>query len=321
MRYSRMRFLPSLGLLTGLRAGALAALLLGLAPTLSPVAYARGANQALDWLANQAATLATEAAKAPSGAEKSDKAYRPGSLKPQEALALYSPAQRAHSFDACVEQFPGKRPLSVQAVPSQWKPLALCSDNFAVLYSQVSKTPLVVVERLNARLMHEARDEQRTDEFYPDPRLPKNARAELADFRSQEPAVDRGHLAAAANSPTAQAMAQTFALSNMVPQDPEHNRKVWSKVEGDVRKFARRAKGDVFVFTGPLFDSGYTTVGKGKVWKPTRMFKLVYDEASGRAWAYVQPNASTRMEPPVDYATFVRLTGWRLLDTQLGAGS
>lgn len=321
MSHSRMRFLSPLSLLPAVRAGAFAALLLGLAPALTPAAHARGAEKALDWLANQAATLATEAVKAPSGAEKADKPYRPGALKADEALALYSPAQRADSFAACVDQFPGKRPLSVQTVPAQWKPRALCSDNFAVLYSDVSKTPLVVVERLNAQVMNDARDEQRTDKFYPDPRLPKHARAELTDFRSQTPAVDRGHLAAAANAPTAQAMAQTFALSNMVPQDPEHNQKVWSKVEGDVRKFARRAKGDVFVFTGPLFDAGYTTVGKNQVWKPTRMFKLVYDEASGRAWAYVQPNGPTRIEPPVDYVTFVKLTGWRLLDAHLVASN
>ena len=238
-----------------------------------------------------------------------------GSLDHHEALALYSPQQRKLTFASCPHLFPAGQPLQASAVPSTMRPLALCSDHFAVLYSQTSKTPLVVVERLNAAQLREAKDEARTDQFFPDPRIPKNARAELVDFRSQEPAVDRGHMAPAADAPNPRSMAQSFALSNMIPQDPTNNRKIWSKVESDVRKFTLRSQGNVFVFTGPIFDPGHTTVGPNRVWKPTRLFKLVYDEASGRAWAYVLPNAETRITPPVetritppvDYATFLNL--------------
>jgi len=75
-----------------------------------------------------------------------------------------------------------------------------------------------------------------------------------------------------------------------------------------------RASGNVYVFTGPLFDADTTTVGKNKVWKPTRLFKLVYAEDSKRAWAYILPNAKTPVIPPVDYATFLKATGLHLLD-------
>lgn len=201
------------------------------------------------------------------------------------------------------------------------KPLALCSDNFAVLYSQTSKTPLVVVERLNAAQLKDAKGEERTNQFYADPRIPKGARAELSDYRGQHPAVDRGHQSPAADAPNANAMAQSFALSNMVPQDPTNNRKIWSKVEADVRKFAVRAGGDVFVFTGPLFDAGYSTIGDNKVWVPTRLFKLVYDTSSKRAWAYVLPNAETRVQKPMDYDTFVKSTGLKLLGNLPVTGS
>lgn len=246
---------------------------------------------------------------------------RSGSTSQNAALGLYSNKQKQASFDGCADLFPAAQPIKMATVPATMKPLALCSDNFAVLYSQTSKTPLVVVERLNAAQLQDAKGEERTNQFYPDPRIPKSGRAELSDYRSQYPAVDRGHQSPAADAPNPNAMAQSFALSNMVPQNPTNNRKIWSKVESDVRKFAKRADGNVFVFTGPLFDSGHRTIGDNKVWVPTRLFKLVYDASSKRAWAYVLPNAETRIERPMDYAAFVKSTGLNLLGNLPVTGS
>ncbi|WP_397448755.1 DNA/RNA non-specific endonuclease [Pseudomonas sp. NA-150] len=250
-----------------------------------------------------------------------ENASHSGSISQTAALDLYSNQQKQASFDGCADLFPGAKPINMATVPVSMKPLALCSDNFAVLYSQTSKTPLVVVERLNAAQLQDAKGEERTNQFYPDPRVPKSGRAELSDYRGQSPAVDRGHQSPAADAPTPNAMAQSFSLSNMVPQDPTNNRKIWSKVESDVRKFAKRADGNVFVFTGPLFDSGYTTIGDNKVWVPTRLFKLVYDASSKRAWAYVLPNAETRIEKPMDYDAFVKSTGLNLLGNLPVTGS
>ena len=249
------------------------------------------------------------------------KEYRSGSLSADEALGLYSAQQRQNSFAACVDQFPGNRPLDLARVPATMKPMALCSNGFAVLYSQTSKSPLVVVERLSAARLRDAKGEERTNNFFADPRIPANGRAELSDFRGQEPSVDRGHMSPAADAPDQHAMSQSFALSNMVAQDPASNRKTWNKVEQDTRKYALRASGNVFVFSGPIFDEGHETVGKNKVWKPTRLFKLVYDEATGRAWAFVLPNAESPLTRPMDYATFVKMTGMRLLDGQRITGS
>lgn len=248
-------------------------------------------------------------------------ASRSGPISQGAALDLYSSQQKKPSFEGCADLFPAATPINTATVPATMKPLALCSDNFAVLYSQTSRTPLVVVERLNAAQLRNAKGEERTNQFYPDPRIPKGGRAELSDYRGQHPAVDRGHQSPAADAPSANAMAQSFALSNMVPQDPTNNRKIWSKVEADVRKFAVRAGGNVFVFTGPLFDPGYSTIGSNKVWVPTRLFKLVYDASSKRAWAYVLPNGETRIEKPMDYDTFVKSTGFKLLGNLPVTGS
>lgn len=228
------------------------------------------------------------------------------------SIDLYRPTQRSASFDACKHLFPAAKPVPLSLVGAAWQTRGLCSDAFAVLHSGLSKTPLVVVERLNRAQLVDARGEDRTDKFYPDPRLPSTERSHPKDYKRS--GFSRGHLAAAGNAPTPQAMAQTFALSNMVPQDPINNSKVWNKLEDDTRKYAMRAQGDVFVFSGPLFDKGHGTIGRNQVYVPTRLFKLVYDQQSKRAWAHVVPNrADAQLHAPMDYKSFVSATGLKLL--------
>jgi endonuclease G, mitochondrial len=122
-----------------------------------------------------------------------EQGHRSGSISQSVAIDLYSSKEKQASFDGCADLFPAAKPISMAIVPATMKPLALCSDNFAVLYSQTSKTPMVVVERLNSAQLNDAKGEERTNQFYPDPRIPKSGRAELSDYRGQHPAMDRGH--------------------------------------------------------------------------------------------------------------------------------
>jgi endonuclease G, mitochondrial len=231
---------------------------------------------------------------------------------PPPAAASNTSATSHGTFAACSEQFPAQRPLQVSTISMQWAPLALCSEGFAVLYSGLTKTPMVVVEKLNRQRLQKAAGLERTDQFYADTRVQEAWRAGLADYQGS--GFDRGHMAAAANQASTQAMAQSFALSNMVPQDPTHNRKLWSKLEADTRKYAQRAAGNVYVFTGALHEGPTQTVGRSAVWIPSHLFKLVYDESQQRAWAHVLPNrADAQINRPMDYASFVQRTQWPLL--------
>lgn len=234
--------------------------------------------------------------------------------------SLYSRAQKKTGLAACAHFFPAAKPLDLGRLPQHWRPIGLCSNSFAVVYSGLTRTPLLVIERLTARQLSDASDERRTDAFFADPRLPHDTRAELHDYAGS--GFDRGHLAAAGEQPDQTSMAQSFALSNIVPQNPTNNRKIWSKIESDVRKFARRAGGDVYVFTGPLFTGQKKTIGPNRVRVPSHLFKLVYDERSRRAWAYIIENAAeTRVAPPVSYEEFVNRTGWPLLNAVTVTGS
>ncbi len=213
----------------------------------------------------------------------------------------------ASNFSACPQFFANAKPPVVEPKPTN---RALCYDAFAILHSGESKTPVFVAEKLNRASIADA-DEKRTNKFFPDARLRSAERATLEDYKGS--GFDRGHMAPAGDMPTAQAMAQSFSLANMVPQAPEHNRGVWAKsVEAATRKYASRAYGDVYVITGPVYEPSIAqsqSIGPGKVRIPKYLFKLVYDQETNRAWAHWHLNNDvTRGSRPISYAELVKRT-------------
>ncbi|EKZ98663.1 DNA/RNA non-specific endonuclease [Cupriavidus sp. HMR-1] len=214
-------------------------------------------------------------------------------------------------FSQCRQFFAHSAPPRV-TVTSDLKLRPLCYDAFAVMHSGRSKTPVYVAERLSRSQLVDARDEKRTNQFFADARLPRAERAELDDYRGS--GWDRGHLAPAGDQPTAQAMAQSFSLANMTPQAPKNNREAWSSIESATRKYAMRAKGDVYVISGPVFSDRPQTIGAGRVWVPSYYFKLVYDPTTNRAWAHWIANTNeARPSKPISYHELVKRTGIEFL--------
>lgn len=156
----------------------------------------------------------------------------------------------ASDFSACPQFFASGKPPLVAPRPTH---RALCYDAFAILHSGESKTAVYVAQKLNRALVADA-DEKRTNKFFADARLRAAERAKLEDYKGS--GYDRGHLAPAGQMPTAQAMAQSFSLADMVPQAPQHNQGTWRvSVENATKKYAGRASGDVYVITGPVFET------------------------------------------------------------------
>ena len=118
----------------------------------------------------------------------------------------------ADSFSACRQFFAGGKPPVVTPRPTNRD---FCYDAFAILHSGESKTAVFVAQKLNRASIVDA-DEKRTNKFFSDARLRSAERATLQDYKGS--GFDRGHLAPAGDMPTAQAMAQSFSLANMIPQ-------------------------------------------------------------------------------------------------------
>ena len=197
-------------------------------------------------------------------------------------------------FESCRTFFPNSTvPITDQTGRD------LCFDSFAVFYSPATKKPIYVVEKLNRDRLLKAH-EKRTNHFYEEARLRANERSTLRDYAGS--GYDRGHNAPAGDMADENSMAQSFSLANMMPQAPENNRGVWAKlVEKSTRQYVlNRAQGDVFVFTGSVGEGG--TIGLSRVVVPTHLFKLVFDQQRGRAWAYwVENTNDAHLEQPISY--------------------
>lgn len=227
------------------------------------------------------------------------------------AAILLAAAPAFAAFDNCKQFFPDGQ-VPQLAATSPGKQRDLCFTGFAVMHSGQAKTPLYVVERLTRERLVDAKSFRRTDRFYEEARLPSAERARLDDYRGSD--FDRGHQAPAADMGDEDSMAQSFSLANMVPQAPEMNRKPWADVEKATRKYVMRARGDVFVITGPVYSGQVSTVGRGQVWIPSHMFKLVYDATTHKAWAHWMENSNdARVSRPISYPELVRRTGHKFL--------
>ncbi|MEN4920157.1 DNA/RNA non-specific endonuclease [Achromobacter spanius] len=243
-------------------------------------------------------------------------------FSPDEILArlgwpsgeTYAPAAApaggmAHTrFADCPQFFPKER---APIVPGGQALRELCFSTFAILHNGQTKTPVFVAERLNRKMLTQAQGMPRSDKFYAEARVPRAERAELQDYRGS--GYSRGHMAPAGDMSTREAMAQSFSLANMVPQDQSHNAGPWSQIEQDTRKYAMRAAGDVYVFTGPYYGDQPKAIGSG-VAVPSHLFKVVYDATTGRSWVHWQANsAHTSVSAPISYEEFTRRTGMQLL--------
>jgi endonuclease G len=191
----------------------------------------------------------------------------------------------------------------------------LCRKGYSLQHSAVTKGPLWVAEYLGQDSVFG--DEPRTNDFQPDPDLPAAERSTLSDYKSS--GFDRGHFAPAADfSKDADAMHESFYLSNMGPQEPSHNRGIWAEIEKYTRRLALKRKAGLYVITGPVHqvkNGEYVqslvgsacpsptlepacketfqkkgSIGRKQVYVPLAYYKVLLDPETGGTIAFVVPN-------------------------------
>ncbi|XP_072879456.1 nuclease EXOG, mitochondrial isoform X2 [Chlorocebus sabaeus] len=157
-----------------------------------------------------------------------------------------------------------------------------CYTNHALSYDQAKRVPRWVLEHISkSKTMGDA--DRKHCKFKPDPSIPPAFSAFNEDYVGS--GWSRGHMAPAGNNKfSSKAMAETFYLSNSVPQDFDNNSGYWNRIEMYCRELTERFE-DVWVISGPLTlpqtrSDGkkvvsYQVIGEDNVAVPSHLYKTV----------------------------------------------
>ncbi|XP_048031085.1 nuclease EXOG, mitochondrial-like [Megalobrama amblycephala] len=180
--------------------------------------------------------------------------------------------------------------------------------NHILSYDQSRRTPRWVAEHLSGQRLQGQADRKHC-KFKPDPKIPELFTARNEDYLRS--GWSRGHMAPAGdNKISEQAMAETFYLSNIVPQNYENNAGFWNRLEIYCRDLTLRFS-DVWLVSGPLLlpqvrEDGrrivsYQLIGEDDVAVPTHLYKVILAQKDSTLalGAFVVPNAPVGFERPL----------------------
>lgn len=183
---------------------------------------------------------------------------------------------------------------------------------YTVSYNPKRRVPNWVAWRLTAR-QADGNVPRPTNAFREDSSVVV-PRATLADYKGS--GWDRGHMCPAGDCKwNAEAMYESFLLTNMCPQAPRLNSGDWNEIETLCRSWAK-TYGTIYVVTGPVFTSKRPkTIGQNKVAIPDAFFKAVVRLGKHPAGiAFVCENNEEHNLKPADYVVTIdkveRMTGY-----------
>jgi len=163
---------------------------------------------------------------------------------------------------------------------------------FDVCYSCKLKTPKLVVYKVDGNLIDKYNYSRKHLRFKPDYTLPSRCRSYPSDY--SHTGFDRGHLAPnAVFDYNRSIQKETFLMSNIAPQKPQLNRKLWAKIERFVRIQARKY-GSVRVITGVCGSLGTLGRRKHNVNIPKWWYKVIF-RPDGKVISFLVPNVNKNM--------------------------
>jgi endonuclease G, mitochondrial len=163
-------------------------------------------------------------------------------------------------------------------------------SHYTLQYNEEHEQANWVAYRLDAQQL-QGPGFPREDNFLPDPRILTGS-ATPDDYRRS--GYDRGHLVPAADmSFDQQALAETFFMSNISPQNRAFNQGIWRELEEDVRRWVEE-KGHLYIVSGPVLSKKpIDVIGKGsRVSVPAAYFKVLFYEEGDNSVAigFLIPN-------------------------------
>jgi endonuclease G len=211
----------------------------------------------------------------------------------------------AHAESPCKTHFVDEKMPVVTTSNRAKQTTYVCFEEYAVLYSGVSRTPLWSAEHLTRTRIEDTKGLKRQNAFHAEEQLPASDRSELMDYAHS--GYDRGHMSPSGDMSTANAQYESFSLANMIPQNSNNNQILWEGVEEATRHLAKD-DGDIYVVTGPIFEGTSLQRVNGRVFVPTSIFKAIYDPVKHAAAAYIVLNAEGMQYKTISVADLEKLT-------------
>ncbi|MGY3582322.1 endonuclease G [Bradyrhizobium sp. USDA 4341] len=219
-------------------------------------------------------------------------------------VAVWSSAFREDSEATCPSHFAdGRAPTAADQKASRF----LCFSQYALRYSERSKTPMWSAEHLTSTNVESGRRLPRYDRFHPETRLSARHRSELSDY--VRTGYDRGHMTPLRDMATPQAQEESYSLANIAPQTPCQNQGIWERLEEATRDLALK-QGELYVVTGPIYldTEPLRPIGRG-VLVPSAIFKAIYDPVTGRAGVYLSANDESGSWRTISVAELNKMSG------------
>ena len=162
---------------------------------------------------------------------------------------------------------------------------------YDICYSCKWKTPIMSVYVINGKAISSGTHYSRKGlNFTPDYNLPNKCRSYRKDY--SRTGYDRGHLCPnAVFNYSKRLQKDTFKLSNIAPEKPNLNRKLWAKIERFARFQARKYKG-VSVATGICGSLGHI---RNNVNIPKWWYKIIF-LPNGKTISFLAPNTNSGMK-------------------------
>ena len=162
---------------------------------------------------------------------------------------------------------------------------------YDICYSCKWKTPIMSVYTIDGRAISSSTHYSRKGlNFTPDYNLPNKCRSYRKDY--SRTGYDRGHLCPnAVFNYSKRLQKETFKLSNIAPEKPQLNRRLWAKIERFTRFQARKYK-KVSVITGVCGSLGHI---KNNVNIPKYWYKILF-LPNGKTISFLVPNTNVGMK-------------------------
>lgn len=185
----------------------------------------------------------------------------------------------------------------------------LCYSEYSILYNleQGIVGPLYSAEYLTADQLKKAQSLKRTDSFHNEESLSTSQQVTVDEYKNT--GYDRGHLAPNKDFSNEQFQFECFSMANMIPQAPENNRGVWSKLEGFTRHVTFKNK-ETFVLTGPMYDKGLWFANKTRI--PSHIWKAIYVPSLNSGVVFVATNNNNPSVYAKSIQDFERILGYKL---------